>query len=82
MRFQPLTILEQFCSDPNTVTFQQDAIDAIAVSGLDIWNRSNVRSTNSHLFCKQQALQEYQYTAQASTQHNNNEEEHLLVGET
>jgi hypothetical protein len=42
----PLTILEQLCSDPAMI-FQQDAIDKIAVSGLDIWNKSNT-NMNAH----------------------------------
>jgi hypothetical protein len=65
----PLTYLEKLRSDP-AVVFQQDAIDEIAVSGLDIWNKANTIIThpNSHLFRKR-ALQEY--AAQASTQHNN-----------
>ena len=62
----PLTVLEQLRSDP-AVTFQQDAIDAIGVSGLDIWDTSNPIQ-NAHLFRKR-ALAEY--AAQASTQHNN-----------
>jgi hypothetical protein len=62
----PLTVLEQLRSDP-AVVFQQDAIDEIAVSGLNVWDRTN-SNRSSHLFRKR-ALQ--QYAAQASTQHNN-----------
>jgi hypothetical protein len=62
----PLTVLEELRSDP-AVAFQQDAIDKIAVSGLNIWDRTTPNAL-AHLFC-QRALQEY--AAQASTQHNN-----------
>jgi hypothetical protein len=62
----PLTVLEELRSDP-AVAFQQDAIDEIAVSGLNIWDRTTPNAL-AHLF-RQRALQEY--AAQASTQHNN-----------
>jgi hypothetical protein len=62
----PLTVLEELRSDP-AVAFQQDAIDKIAVSGLNIWDRTTPKAL-AHLFC-QRALQEY--AAQVSTQHNN-----------
>jgi hypothetical protein len=54
----PFTILEQLRSDP-AVTLQQEAIDNLAVSGLNI---------SAHLFQKR-SLQAY--SAHASTQHNN-----------
>jgi hypothetical protein len=44
----PLTVLEQLRTDP-AVTLQQEAIDEIAVSGLDIWSTTN-RHANAHLF--------------------------------
>jgi hypothetical protein len=62
----PLTILSELRSDA-AVTFQQDAIDELSVSGLDIWDRSNT-ICDAHLFRKR-ALQEY--ASCASTQHNN-----------
>jgi hypothetical protein len=63
----PLTILEQLRLDP-AVTFQQDAIDKLAVSGLNVWDRSPGNNANAHLYRKR-ALEEY--AVQASTQHNN-----------
>jgi hypothetical protein len=58
--------LEELHSNP-AVAFQQDAIDKIVVSGLNIWDRMTPNAL-AHLFC-QRYLQEY--AAQASTQHNN-----------
>jgi hypothetical protein len=58
--------LEELRSDP-AVTFQQDAINELATSGLNIWDKTNA-NPQAHLYRKR-ALQEY--AAQASTQHNN-----------
>jgi hypothetical protein len=52
----PLTVLEELRSDP-AVSAQQDAINKIAVSGLDIWDRTNP-DAGAHLL-RRRALQEY-----------------------
>jgi hypothetical protein len=61
-------MLGQLQTDP-AIVLNQNGIDEIAVSGLDIWNTSTTnRHANSYLLRKS-AL--HAYAAHASTQHNN-----------
>jgi hypothetical protein len=63
----PLPVLKQLQTDPSIV-LNQDAIDEIAVHGLDIWDMSKQANKKTHLY-RSHALRFY--AAHASTQHNN-----------
>jgi hypothetical protein len=60
-------VLEQLRTDP-AIILNQNAINQIAVQGLDIWDVEKPTNQNTHLLC-QHAL--HAYAAHASTQHNN-----------
>jgi hypothetical protein len=62
----PLTVLEQLQTHP-CIICNQNAINKIAVRGLDIWGMAKPSNQNTHQYCRD-AL--YAYAAHASTQHN------------
>jgi hypothetical protein len=63
----PLTVLDQLRTDP-AIQFNQNAIDQIAVRGIDIWDVALPTNENTQSL-RRHAL--HAYAAHASTQHNN-----------